>query len=355
MAGYARNENEVESPDGLPVVQPTRERVDEALAYTDRDPEDSLGAVPPMYGEATVEKVATNTVMAGARPEYLPVVLAGVEAMLREEFNLYGVLSTTHPCWPVLMVNGPIARELEINDGRNALGQGFRANATIGRAITMVCMNVGGAVPGQSDDATHGGPQKFGLCFAEDADANPWEPFHVERGYDADTSTVTVFGAEGPHNINDHVSRSAPNLLTTCADTMATVGTNLMYLNERGEPHLNLGPEHAEVVAEDGWTKQDVKRFIYDQARIPKRLFDDRGMDFPYEGESTPWATHFNVAEAEARVGLCASPEDVIVTVCGGPGRQSFWLPTFGDTTAQTAAITDADGTPVEAVEALRS
>ena len=215
MASYARSENEVESPDGFPVVQPTWERVDEALAYTDRDPEYSLGAVPPMYGEATVEKVATNIVMAGARPEYLPIVLAGVEVMLRQEFNLYGVLSTTHPCWPVLMVNGPIARELEIINGRNALSQGFRANATIGQAITMVWMNAGGTVPGQSDDATHGGPQRFGLCFAEDAEANPWEPFHVKQGYDADTSTVTVFGAEGPHNINDHVSRSAPNLLTT--------------------------------------------------------------------------------------------------------------------------------------------
>lgn len=351
MSGYATNSEEIQSPDGLPVVQPTRERVDESLAYTDYAPDTVLGTVPPMYGEATVEKVATNAVLAGCRPEYLPVVLSAVEAMVHDDFNLYGILSTTHPCWPVIMVNGPIARELEINHGRNTLGQGIRSNATIGRAITLICMNIGGAVPGQSDDATHGGPHKFGLCFAENEAANPWEPLHVERGYDADTSTVTVFGAEGPHNINDHVARDPANLLTTCADTMATLGTNLMYLNERGEPHLNLSPEHAEIVDEGGWTKQDVKRFIYDQARVPKRLFENRGMDFPYEGENTPWATHFNVADPEARVGICSSPDDVIVTVAGGPGRQSFFLPTFGDTTAIMTAITTADGNPIESVE----
>lgn len=345
----------IESPDGLPVVQPTRSRVDATLKYTDRDPQDEIAEIPPLYGKATVEKIATNTVLAGCEPEYLPVVIAAVQGMTREEFNLYGILSTTHPVWPVVMVNGPLADELQINYGVNAMGQGFKANSTIGRALTMVCMNIGGAIPGQSDDATLGGPHKFGMCWAENEQRNPWDPLHVERGYDADTSTVTVFGAEAPHNINDHVSRDAASVLTTVVDTMATIGNNEIYFNEDAHPHVNLGPEHADAIAEEGWTKQDVKRFIYDQARVPKYLFEGHGMDFDYGDDTSekPWPTHFNVDTPHQRIGMCPSPENVIITVAGGPGRQSTVLPTFGDTVAQTVPITLEDGTPVESVEAF--
>jgi hypothetical protein len=353
MSSETPSQQEVESPDGLPVVQPTRSRVEEALEYTDRSPEAVVAEVPPLYGQATVEKIATNAVLAGCEPEYLPVVIAAVEGMTHEKFNLYGILSTTHPVWPVVMVNGPLAEELEINYGVNAMGQGFKANATIGRAVSMICMNIGGAIPGQSDDATLGGPHKFGLCWAENEDQNPWDPLHVERGFDPSTSTVTVFGAEPPHNINDHVSRDAASVLTTVVDTMATVGNNEIYFNEDSHPHVNLGPEHAEVIAEDGWTKQDVKRFIYDQARVPKYLFDGHGMDFNY-GEDVsekPWPTHFNVGTPHQMIGMCPSPDNVIITVAGGPGRQSAVLPTFGDTAAQTVPVTLEDGTPVSSVE----
>ena len=353
MTSSDQTRKKVESPDGLPVVQPTRSRVDTTLEYADRTPDEVIAEVPPLYGQATVEKIATNTVLAGCEPEYLPVVIAAVEAMTKDEFNLYGILSTTHPVWPVVMVNGPLAEELEVNYGVNAMGQGFKANATIGRAVTMVCMNIGGAVPGQSDDATIGGPQKFGLCWAENESQNPWDPLHVECGFDPNTSTVTIFGAEAPHNVNDHVSRDAASVLTTIADTMATVGNNDLYFNEDAHPHLNLGPEHAEVIAEDGWSKQDVKRYIYDQARVPKYLFEGHGMDFNYGDDvgDKPWPTHFNVDTPHQMIGMCPSPENVIVTVSGGPGRHSTILPTFGDTAAQTVPITLEDGTPVSSVE----
>lgn len=356
MHGDKPPHEEVESPDGLPVVQPTRSRVDVALQYTDRDPDEIIAEVPPLYVQATVEKIATNAVLAGCEPEFLPVVIAAVEGMTREAFNLYGILSTTHPVGPVVMVNGPLVEELEINYGVNAMGQGFKANATIGRAVALVCMNIGGAIPGQSDDATLGGPHKFGLCWAANEEQNPWEPLHVERGYDAETSTITVFGAESPHNINDHVSRDAQSILTTVVDTMATVGNNEMYFNEDAHPHVNLGPEHATAIADDGWSKRDVKRFIYDQARVPKYLFQGHGMDFDYgdDIDEKPWPTHFNVDTPHQLVGMCPSPENVIVTVAGGPGRQSTVLPTFGDTVAQTVPISLGDGTPVSSVEEFR-
>jgi hypothetical protein len=335
--------------DGLPRITPTQSRVDAVLEYTDRDPDESLGHMPPRHGAATVEKLATNAVIAGCRPEYFPVILAAVEGMLHDEFGLRGILSTTHPCWPVIMVNGPIADELEINYGVNTMGQGFRANSTIGRAISLIAMNVGGAVPGQSDDATYGGPHKKGVCFAENEKRNPWEPLHVERGHDGDTSAVTVFSAESPHNINDHVARDAATLLTTCAHTMAVLGTNVLYYEE-GEPHLNLSPEHAELIADDGWSKMDVKRFIYDHARVPKYLFEGHGMAWEHDSV----AKHHQVTSPHEGVGLAAKPEDVIVTVSGGQGRQSFFLPIGGDPASQTVPITRSDGTPISSVEAFR-
>src|SRR2546428_5660489 len=187
--------------DGLPVVPPTEERVramlGEALA------ERSLGAMPPLWRQATLEKLAVNAVMAGCEPAYFPVVVAAVEAMLEPAFNLYGVQATTHPVAPLLIVHGPIARELGVHAGSGCFGPGFRANATIGRAIRLILMNLGGAWPGRYDMATQGSPAKFTYCIAEREDASPWGPLR------AGESAVTVFGGEAPHNVNDHVSTGA--------------------------------------------------------------------------------------------------------------------------------------------------
>src|SRR5882762_3137562 len=190
--------------DGLPIVPPTDEAVRECLCWTDRDSREVVAVLPPRQGEATVERIAINAVMAGARPEYLPVIITAAEALADPDFNLDSVQATTHPVAPLMIVNGPIARELEINAGYNAFGQGFRANMTIGRALRLLLMNVGGGLPGTGDRATQGSPAKMAYCIAENEAENPWEPLHVEHGFPADVSTVTTIGCEGPHNIQYH-------------------------------------------------------------------------------------------------------------------------------------------------------
>src|SRR2546426_1891413 len=195
--------------DGLPIVPPTEARVRECLAFTDRDPREIVGVLPPRQGEATVEKIAANAVMAGCRPEYLPVILAAIEALADPLFNLDSVQATTHPVAPLIVVNGPIARELGINGGYKAFGQGFRANVTIGRAVRLVLMNVGGGLPGSGDRATQGSPSKIAYCVAENEAESPWEPLHVEAGVPADISTGSAYGCEAPHNIQDHHSNTA--------------------------------------------------------------------------------------------------------------------------------------------------
>ena len=169
--------------DGLPIVPPTHDDVREFLRFTDREPREVVAVLPPRQGEATVERIAINAVMAGCRPEYLPVILTAVEALTDPAFNLDSIQATTHPVTPLIIVNGPIAREIGINGGYNAFGQGFRANLTIGRALRLLLMNVGGGLPGTGDRATQGTPAKIAYCVAENEEANPWEPLHVEHGF----------------------------------------------------------------------------------------------------------------------------------------------------------------------------
>jgi hypothetical protein len=265
--------------DGLPIIPPTPDRVQHMLEGTRRDPQSLIGRIPPRWGDATVEKVAVNAVMAGCLPAYMPVLTTAIEAMLAPEFNLYGIQATTHPVAPLLILNGPLARQLDVNNSYNVYGPGWRANATIGRAIRLLLLNVGGGIPGKGDRSTQGSPAKFAFCIAENETRNPWSPLHVERGFDAGTSTVTVWGGESPHNINDHVSQSAPNLLTTIADTAATMGMNNLYLNDT-EMLIVLGPEHAATIASEGWTKPDVQQFLFEQARVPVRRADPGGRAF---------------------------------------------------------------------------
>jgi len=179
--------------DGLPIIPPTPEAVRRMLTYTDLDPQDVVAIVPPMNGQATVEKIAINAVMAGCLPQYLPVVITAVHALADDAFNLYGILATTHPCSNLVIVNGPIAQELAINAGYNVLGQGWRSNASIGRAVRLIMTNVGGALPGTVDRATQGSPAKYTYCFAENQSQSPWEPFHVTQGFKPTDSTVSVF------------------------------------------------------------------------------------------------------------------------------------------------------------------
>ena len=329
--------------DGLPIVPPTAERVEKMLAWTDRDLQDELGPVPPKYGIATIEKLAINAVMAGCLPEYFPVIITATEALLEAKFNLYGVQSTTHPCAPLLILNGPIARELGVNARYNAFGQGWRPNATIGRAIRLVLLNVGGGIPGVLDRATQGQPSKYSYCIAENENENPWEPLHVERGFASDESTVTVCGAEGPHNINDHVSTAAPGILTTIASTMAGMGSNNAYAF--GEPILALGPEHATILGRDRISKADIREYVFRQARVPRAQWEAGGMFGMGIGEDGAFP-------GESALPLIRKPEHLMIIVAGGPGRHSCWMPTFGGMTRSvTRALRRKDGTAAKSIQ----
>jgi hypothetical protein len=313
--------------DGLPVVPPTPRNVQRMLAPTARPADELIGRIPPKGGRATVEKIAINAVLAGCKPEYLPVVIAAVEALLDDRCNIRGVQCSTHISSPLVIVNGPIVQELEINSGHNVFGQGWRANATIGRAVKLVLVNLGGAIPGVTDKATFGHPGKFTYCIAENEAANPWEPLHVERGFARTDSTVTVFGAEAPHNINNHWSSTPHGLLRTIADSMATLGSNHLYLG--GESMLVLGPEHADVLAKAGWTKRDVRAFLFEQARKPLALAKIGGMYGPETRRNLwpRWIDHDNERE---RIPIARRADDLTILVAGGAGRHSVYLPGWG-------------------------
>ncbi len=312
--------------DGLPVIPPTEEAVERMLAGTNRDPTEVVAAIPPWWGEATVEKIAINAVMAGCLPEYMPLIITAIAAMCDEPFNLYAVQPTTHPVAPLMIINGPIAKRLDINSGSGAFGPGWRSNATIGRAIRLILMNIGGAFPGKMDMSTQGQPSKYTFCIAENEDKNPWEPLHVERGFDASTSTVTVVAAENPHNVNDHTAVTAEEVLTSIVGSIAIMGSNNV-LSRRGTPIIALGPEHAATIAKDGFSKSDVKAFIFEKARIPRSKF--------YKGAIQKYYADL---DEDALVPITGKKEDLIVIVVGGPGKHSSILPVFGSQ-AVTRAI----------------
>jgi hypothetical protein len=332
--------------DGLPVYPPTEAAVAAMLRYTDRARDEVVAVVPPRNGVATVEKIAINAVMAGCRPEYLPVLIAAVEAMVQPEYNLYGRQTTTHPGAHLLIVNGPLRHELDVNCRHNVFGQGWRANATMGRAIRLVLINIAGNKPGVTDMATHGHPGKYSFCMGEDEEGSPWEPLHVERGLARETSAVTVYCAEAPHNVNDQVSKTPEMYLGSAASTMATLGGNGLYRSAlRGEQGLVISAESAKWLADFGWKKGDVKRYLYDNARKPVRELRDRGA----WGKS-PLPAFIDANDDDAMVPLVKAPENIVVLVAGGHQRHMNALLTAGYSMSVTRPIAFKDGTPVRSV-----
>jgi hypothetical protein len=251
--------------DGLPVVPPTPERVARMLDATSRDPQEIVAIIPPDLAECTVEKVAINAVLAGCEPSYLPVVLAAVEAACTDEFNMHGLLATTYFSGPVIVVNGPIARRIGMNSGVNVLGQGNRANSSIGRALQLVVRNVGGGKPGGVDRATLGNPGKLSFCFAEDEANSPWEPLAEERGVRGDA--VTLFCGEGPRGVVDQLSRSPESLARSFAACLRTVAHPKLVLGF--DAMLIVSPEHASRFRDAGWTRQRLRDEIYANLQIP--------------------------------------------------------------------------------------
>lgn len=242
--------------DGLPIVPPSEGRVLAMLGGTSRSPDEIVAIVPPDLAPCTVEKVAINAVMAGCKPEYLPVVLAAVEAACTDEFNIHGLLATTMSAGPVLIVNGPIRKRIGMNSGGNALGQGNRANSTIGRALQLVIRNVGGGRPGEVDRATLGNPGKVGFCFAENEEDSPWTPLSSGFGYAAGTNTVMLFPGEGPRTIVDQIARDPDSLVESFAAAMKSMLTPKMVM--AFDVILVVSPEHARIFREASWSREDL-------------------------------------------------------------------------------------------------
>jgi len=310
--------------DGLPVVPPTAERVARMLHECGFEPGEVLVVLPPSYNEATWQDVAINAVMAGCRPDYLPVVGAAVAAIAADEFNLLGIATTTGSATPLVIVNGPIVREIGMNAEANALGQGNRANATIGRAVHLALRNIGDAKPGENDMATLGQPGKYTFCFAENEAASPWPPLHVERGFAASASVVTVVGASGTIEVVDSESVTAADLAQTFAQSMLIAGNiGGAGLFGGGEPLIIMPPEHALVFQREGYTKEQAKAAIYERAvlavdRLPAWM-----------RERVRAATD----GAGGVVRVANSPQDVMIVVAGGVGRKATYVPTWSGTT----------------------
>ncbi len=334
--------------DGLPLIPPTMERVEQMLAYCDRPWNEPLAKMAPRYGEATPLRLAANAVMAGCAPNFFPLFMLAIEAMCEEPFNLYGVQATTHLCAPLVIVNGPIALELGVNSGHNAFGPGTRSNATIGRAIRLALVNIGGAIPTLGDMSTFGAPSKFSYLVAENEAASPWAPLHVERGFPKEASTVTVIGAECPHNINDHESLSGEGILTTIAGTMATTGSNDIFYS--AQPVIVMGPEHAKTVAND-FSKAEARRFLREHATLALGKFSKENIERRFR---VTFKEKYANAGLDAPVYAVQNAEDIIIAVIGGAGKHSAYIPTFGATKAVTRALKRKDGQLAKSAEEFR-
>jgi hypothetical protein len=312
--------------DGLPVVPPTAVRVNRMLADSGLDPAEVVAMLPPGFGEATWQRIAINAVMAGCRPADLPVVGAAVEAMSAMEFNLIGIATTTGSASPLIIVNGPVAAKIGMNAGGNALGPGNRANAAIGRAVSFTLRNVGEAKPGETDMATLGQPAKYTCCFAENAAESPWAPLHVDRGFAADDSVVTVVGISGTIEVVDSMSQSAEDLAQTFAQSMLIAGNRGSHgLIGGGEPLLVVPPEMAAVFVRDGYPKEKAKAAVWERAVFPL----DR-LSAGVREQMTSVMDSTGSADSREPLRLAHKAEDIMIVVAGGVGMKAMYAPTWG-------------------------
>lgn len=325
--------------DGLPICPPTEEAVEAMCATVGIDSNQVVCELPPAHRLATAGAIAANAVMAGCRPEYFPVVLTSILAMTADEFNLNALQCTTHMVAPLTIVNGPIRNEIGLNSGPSVFGPGPRSNATIGRAIRLVMLNIGGARPGEMDRSTLGNPAKYTYCIAENEEASPWEPLHASRGLAATESAVTVIAAEPPHSITNHVSSAPEEILLSVASAMSTIACNNAYL--LGEMVVVLGVEHAKAVGGKGWSRTDVQKFLYENARNSMRelQFGRAPADRFYNRHWPEWFDR----KSDGLYPVVSNPESILLIVAGGAeGRFSAVVPNWGLPGSQTLSIYDA-------------
>ena len=306
--------------DGLPVVVPTRERVDRLVLATGLDADTLLGEMGPGGGAVTVEKIAVNCVMAGCLPDHVPVVVAAIRALLQPEFDLGEVQSTTHSIAPLTIVNGPVVDHCDIASGFGALGPGHRANAAIGRAVRLCLMNIGDARPGVSDMALLGHPGKYGFCLAEDERSSPWEPWSHSIGYGADESAVTIVGTEAPHSVlftNDADDPDSPARLLRClAAVIANTGSNNVNFGA-GAVVVALNPEHADVLAGAGMSRSDVQSELQRLATVRRSVLRSLNPGFVRPGGD------------DDEMPAVRRPDDVVLVVAGGSGLYSAVFPSW--------------------------
>jgi hypothetical protein len=316
--------------DGLPVVPPTREAVDAAVIALGGEPDRVECRVPPRLGNLTREVLAINLVMAGCKPDYAPVVRAALLALTQPAFNLNGVQATTHMAAPLLVVNGPEARRIGMNGGVNAFGSGNRANATIGRAIRLVLLNVGGGVPGDLDKSTLGHPGKYTYAVAENEADSPWAPYHVEKGFAPDHSTVFVIAAEPPHSVTNHVADDPEGILDSICSAMSTIANNNAVSS--GHCTVVIGPEHARAIAGKGWTRHDARSYLHMNSwNLFRHLAFEHRYGHVYNRNLPRWYKR----DLDSRIPIVPSPDHIHLFVIGGTaGRFSAFIPGWGHMTA---------------------
>ena len=291
-----------------------------------------VATIAPGMGAATVEYIAINAVMAGCYPEYLPVLIAAAEAVATPKFHLQAIQATTNPAAVWLIVNGPIAKWLEINSGSNCLGQGTWANGTLGRALRLILQNIGRALPGEMDRATQGQPGKYTFCCAENEEASPWEPLHVERGFAADANTVTVVGALGTWSMN-MTAKDAEEVIAMIGDTMQyPASSDYIY---GGAPFVVLSPQHANLFHRAGWSKAEVKRRLWEASKL--RAGRSRGSEF--ERMATGRRAELGEIGPDTMVPISEKPEDITIIVAGGTGSHSVFVPVSAHTRSVTKEI----------------
>lgn len=303
--------------DGLPIVPPTEASIRSMLEAAGLEPGHELAFIDDRQVSVTAEKVAINVVMAGCKPEYMPVVVAAVEALGDSRYGYHGPAASTGGSAVFVLVNGPIARQLDINCGDNLFGPGWRANATIGRAVRLIMRNVIGTIPGKLDRSTLGHPGKYTYCIAENEAESPWPPVHVERGFQPDQNAVTIFAALAPHQVYNQLSNTAEGVLTTIADNMR------ISSGVTGQPQyvVVIAGEHMRVIADDGWSKADIKHFLFEhtQSSLAHLKRTNRLAGPVQPGEETTMRP------------LVHTPEDILVVAAGSKaGAFSAFIPGWG-------------------------
>ena len=322
--------------DGLPVIPPTEALVKTMVQHSRCDAGEVLGRMQPANNAVTVEKVAANAVMAGCRPEYFPLVLSAVKAVLKPQFHVGSTMCTTGGAAPVVIVSGSVAAKLAINSADSCFAGNYRANATIGRALRLVMRNLGGAKPGGQDKSTQAWPGKMTFCFAENEERNPWEPLRVSQGYPSDVSTVTVVAVRGLYPVCEGTQETGLGVLQTLAASMRVVGSPIY--NQTGWNDtpvvVVLGPEHAAEIAKAGFTKAYVRHYLHEHARMPVRDLINR----VYYGTER-WPPWIDITDPNATVPIVVRADDFMVVVAGGDGRHSGWMPAWHECQGATEIV----------------